>query len=588
MGIHMNGIKNKSHFYGIFFMLLIICIFQYGIQKIYGIVMYPDEFGYWASAAKWLGYDWSQLASMGSYYSYGYSLILTPILWMFENGVMVYRAAVAVNMVLMCISLWLMFDVLKKLFLKQDQQTVIFACGVGVFYPAWIFYMQMTLTEALLIFLYILTVYLLIRFIEKPKVITSIGLACSLVYIYFVHMRTVGVVIACVLTVLLLVYLKPECRKAGVIFIVFLIALGLIGTGIKEAVVSQVYAGADAGMLAVNDYGGQWGKLQEIFTLRGFVRLLASCVCKLFYLGMASFGLVYWAIGYLVIRVKHLIFGIVKKKHFEIVDAAVLYILLSATGIFLITAIYMINPGRIDGIFYGRYNELFVPLMMSIGLMAMLSNDKIFTRSITGCAISGLAVPLIAGWIKKEELVSFHNYFAVGITYLYDESNFNANHFFLQTYLFCSLLIILVAGLVWICKKGNKNPVILVGIILVEIGLGIWASEKDTYHFNAVVSDDKVIADDILDTVQTDSDIYYLFEESEMYIDSMQLLMKRKTIQLLEDDEWKNTPLLDKDYLITDLNTAYREELEDTYELYKETASFLLFVKTDSDLTESK
>lgn len=550
--------------------------------------MYPDEFGYWASAAKWLGYDWSQLASMGSYYSYGYSLILTPILWMFENGVMVYRAAVAVNMVLMCISLWLMFDVLKKLFLKQDQQTVIFACGVGVFYPAWIFYMQMTLTEALLIFLYILTVYLLIRFIEKPKVITSIGLACSLVYIYFVHMRTVGVVIACVLTVLLLVYLKPECRKAGVIFIVFLIALGLIGTGIKEAVVSQVYAGADAGMLAVNDYGGQWGKLQEIFTLRGFVRLLASCVCKLFYLGMASFGLVYWAIGYLVIRVKHLIFGIVKKKHFEIVDAAVLYILLSATGIFLITAIYMINPGRIDGIFYGRYNELFVPLMMSIGLMAMLSNDKIFTRSITGCAISGLAVPLIAGWIKKEELVSFHNYFAVGITYLYDESNFNANRFFLQTYLFCSLLIILVAGLVWICKKGNKNPVILVGIILVEIGLGIWASEKDTYHFNAVVSDDKVIADYILDTVQTDSDIYYLFEESEMYIDSMQLLMKRKTIQLLEDDEWKNTPLLDKDYLITDLNTAYREELEDTYELYKETASFLLFVKTDSDLTESK
>lgn len=588
MGIHMNSIKNKSHFYGIFFMLLIICIFQYGIQKIYGIVMYPDEFGYWASAAKWLGYDWSQLASMGPYYSYGYSLILTPILWMFENGVMAYRAAVAVNMVLMCISLCLIFDVLKKLFPKQDQQTVIFAGGVGVFYPAWIFYMQMTLTEALLMFLYILTVYLLIRFIEKPKVITSIGLACSLVYIYFVHMRTVGVVIACVLTVLLLVYLKPECRKAGVIFIVFLIALGLIGTGIKEAVVSQVYAGADAGMLAVNDYGGQWGKLQEIFTFRGFVRLLASCISKLFYLGMASFGLVYWAIGYLVIRVKHLIFGIVKKKHFEIVDAAALYILLSATGIFLITAIYMINPGRIDGIFYGRYNELFVPLMMSIGLMAMISNKKIFTRSITGCAISGLAVPLIAGWIKKEELVSFHNYFAVGITYLYDESNFNANHFFLQTYLFCSLLIILVAGLVWICKKGNKNPVILAGIILVEIGLGIWASEKDTYHFNAVVSDDKVITDYILDTVQTDSDIYYLYEESEMYIDSMQLLMKRKTIQLLENDEWKNTPLLDKDYLITDLNTAYREELEDTYELYKETASFLLFVKSDDDQTEGK
>lgn len=44
--------------------LIIFGIFQYGIGKICGFTMVPDEFGYWASAAEKIGYDWSEVTSL--------------------------------------------------------------------------------------------------------------------------------------------------------------------------------------------------------------------------------------------------------------------------------------------------------------------------------------------------------------------------------------------------------------------------------------------------------------------------------------------------------------------------------------------
>lgn len=60
--------KRKECLFFLLFAFLIFGIFQYSIHKIFGMVYFPDEFGYWASAAKWNGYDWSSLTALGSYY----------------------------------------------------------------------------------------------------------------------------------------------------------------------------------------------------------------------------------------------------------------------------------------------------------------------------------------------------------------------------------------------------------------------------------------------------------------------------------------------------------------------------------------
>ena len=73
---------------------------MYGIQGIFGFSLFPDEFGYWASAAGFLGYDFSEVCSISSFYSFGYSLILIPILKLFSDSIIAYRAAVVVNLLL--------------------------------------------------------------------------------------------------------------------------------------------------------------------------------------------------------------------------------------------------------------------------------------------------------------------------------------------------------------------------------------------------------------------------------------------------------------------------------------------------------
>ena len=122
----------QEHIYFILLLLIIFCVFQYGGRKICGFSLYPDEFGYWASAAKVIGYEWSEVASLGSYYSFGYSLLLAPLLKLFREGIAAYRAAIAVNMILMCMGGGLLYKSGSRLFPGLDRGKRILISGIAV------------------------------------------------------------------------------------------------------------------------------------------------------------------------------------------------------------------------------------------------------------------------------------------------------------------------------------------------------------------------------------------------------------------------------------------------------------------------
>ena len=89
-------------------------------------------------------------------------------------------------MILMCAGLCLLYSLMRMLFSGIDKERAVLISGIAVLYPPWIFYMQMTMTEALLLFLYILICWLLIRFLENPRALTAVFLVLALVYIYSV------------------------------------------------------------------------------------------------------------------------------------------------------------------------------------------------------------------------------------------------------------------------------------------------------------------------------------------------------------------------------------------------------------------
>ena len=104
-------------------------------------------------------------------------------------------------------------------------------------------YMQMTMTEALLLFLYILICWLLIRFLENPRALTAVFLVLALVYIYFVHMRSIGLIAAGGITLFIWAFRQQNIGRRRKILLVLgvLVCLFLLGLRMKNVLIGLLY-----------------------------------------------------------------------------------------------------------------------------------------------------------------------------------------------------------------------------------------------------------------------------------------------------------------------------------------------------------
>lgn len=589
--------------YFILFILLILCIFQYSIQKIYGLSIYPDEFGYWASAAQWIGYDWSETASLGSYYSYGYSVILCPILFWCENGLSAYRVAIGVNMILQCVSIFLLWEIFRRFSLgfgsdKKDMH-ILFAVSIAVFYPVWTFYMQMTLTEALLTFMYVLICYLFVIFLEKPKLISAMLLILALLYLYFVHMRTVGVVIAAVLTLFMYAWKTPSERKKLMICVCFFVLGAGVGAWMKATITDSVYAVADAGKLAGNDYVGQIRKIKTFFELEGIFRLLVSCIGKVYYLGMASFGLFYVAVGYLIKEFWGFVPILVKKgKSISEISKKQwmsLFLLLSIVGQVLISAIFMINPGRLDGIVYGRYNDYLLPVIMGLGVLLAFQSQYSIRQILVNIGIS-FGLFLVSLWAALDSgQTRMQGYFAAGISYISDESEYQIVPEFCKAFVVGILLMLIIAGCIRLGRKTEKGIVAIASVLFIEVVLAFCLSNKYIYPFNEA-NYEKLQIYEYIEEYQSENNaieesgsmqVYYLYNDGQPYIDLIQFAMQEQSLTVIKEKEILEEKdnrqafyecLPEESFLIVDVNSSYLEELEAVYEKCVESNDFVLFL----------
>ena len=113
-------------------------------------------------------------------------------------------------------------------------------------------------------------------------------------------MRTVAILIAAVITLGIYAFMhignstKNWIKIAAVI--IALALLFMIADRIKAYITQNIYTDTAKEVIAYNDYNGQTAKIKGIFTLIGFRNLMISILCKIWYLGLASFGLFYWGV----------------------------------------------------------------------------------------------------------------------------------------------------------------------------------------------------------------------------------------------------------------------------------------------------
>lgn len=571
------GIPWKGYGMGVMAAVILFCFWAFGIGSVYGFSIFPDEFAYWSHAAGLAGYDWSDITSLSPYYSYGYSLLLFPVFMLCKDPVKAYRIAVGMNFVFLFLAYVFLAGTMKKIVPDKEIPVSVFALA-AILAPYNLFYTQTTLTEVLLVSLYIIAGSLLFRYMENNRLYILAAYVAVLIYMYIVHMRTVGVVLSGMLVLGIHIFGRKGKKwhflaAAGMAVLLFALA----GLG-KERILMDVYGSAGRELAADNDYSGQLGKIRYIFTLDGFYDFLISLCGKILYLGLATFGLFYWGIYGLAGQAVKMLKGISGhggvpqgiREHRAALQEFALYVLLTVAAQVVISAVYLLTLGEIEDYTYGRYNELVLPLVMAAGLAVLWKQRARTVWAVTGIlAVMQMAVTgLVVRQAAHTGADIFHGYFVVGIGYLYKEGDFTAGGFYAGAYLFGEFLTALITAAVLFCRRDRKRRYVLAAMVVIEFALAMHAEDIYLEPFKNAAFRDSRMADKITELQGEGRRVIYMDSCFPAYIGMIQFMARDADIQVMERRETAEDyrgDILPGDILIFAFDDIFLQEWADSY-----------------------
>lgn len=549
------------------------CIVCHGISKSYGFYFPADEFCYWSYAAGLAGYDWSDIASLGSYYSYGYSLILLPVFLIFKDGVIAYRAAMVVNIALLAVCF----------FIRQKMGRTFYAAA-AVFYPTWLFYAGTTFAEILLVTLYLTTCMLLLKYLQTDNKRYMALMLAAMFYMYLVHLRAIGVLVSGTAVLLLYNIRKYSIRKyimrnggrkvrsvlvpAAAAAVILAVGL-LMGLFIKNYWTGMVYGDTADTLKNANDYAGQFEKIAYIFSIEGLKNLIISVSGKILYLGLASYGIAYFGIIYAVRRVR-------EKKYFP------LFVLLTTVAALMICAIYTIRPGRVDTLTYGRYHEYVMPVLLMMGIKELGSKALSAKRTMCRIAVM-LELEAVMTWLVTVSLnengqTSFFGNTICGISWLYNPQDFEPVSYYWKVYLTGAVLTVAVCMGIWWTVRRRGREILLMLLVTMQIVIGIRLSSMYIDDSRLGCFRDTLLREVIYELNPEGSrEVYYSTEGNAFgNIGILQFMMRDTPIHIVKTD-YDLDSQNEEDLLLIDFRSDQGEALAEKYDSHLTSGHFALY-----------
>lgn len=564
----------------IFVLLMLICILGIGLPKQYAVRFLPDEFGYWSYAAKVLGYDWSHLVSLEGYYSFGYSLILLPIMFFFRDAVMAYRIAIIVNAILLVVCGAGLYYI--GLFLMEDEQgniddpkktELIFCTALSLFYPSYLFYMQVTMTEITLMTSFIMVCVMFISYIKKQKIRSLVGLVGFALWMYSIHMRSIGVLIALIIALGIFALKDPKKRKLFFV-LVAVFALGLLLLTILKNFSKEVlWSSASEKMLRSNDYYGRWKTIVKIVTESEHRKAFCiGAIGKLLYLIGSTGGLFLWGIYYFVKKIW---------EEWKLSDKKTVirvFLLLSALAAFGITAIAM-RGGRIDLYFYGRYTEYILAPIILAGFWGLRELKKPWRKV---AVIEGITIAVTVAFyyfimgLETSEIASIH---IPGITAYTGSLGPKDWRFYVYMGMgFCMNILVVSFVTLWKHEQreslGGKRALCVL-VLAGEMYLSVFAMQEKSYWGQTLVYEELELADYLEERQSQGSRIIYLNQGGGPWIDTIQFLKRDMKIQIYYPNQIDN--LQASDVVLTLSNDKTPKKVKELYGNAKYVGAFYVY-----------
>lgn len=307
---------------------------------------------------------------MNPYYSFGYGILLSPLLYL-QNGTLSYQCAIILNGILLCFSFLLSNYCLSHLFNEIKTEYIVCISMAITLYANNIGLSQTTMCECFLFFLFWCTFASLMKLYSKGTNKYIVIYALSLGLMYNAHLRTLGIVIASVICLLILTLKNKITWKQLILFLLIFISILFIGNFVKETIQSLYSSELTSN---VNDYSGQARKLKYILTSEGIISLVKSICGKIWYLASSTLLLVFWFIVICIKNVRFKNFFLSKKQ--ELLPFILFFLCLSLLATLGISSIFMVKPNRIDQLIYGRYNEFILGPILGIALCWLIQQNR--------------------------------------------------------------------------------------------------------------------------------------------------------------------------------------------------------------------
>ncbi len=512
--------------------VLIICVLEIivlGLLFVPGafpFLILPDEFGYWYNAAKLLELPWDGVASLGSYYSYGYSALLLPVLVLPVNALVAYRIALFINLAIMFIAVFI---------LRADMGK---ESALILLYPPLMIYSLSTMSETLIFLLLVLTLHGLKKFLKDMSLLTGVLFLLPAILLFVTHNRCLPIFALAILLTVERFSDQKKFRSAFLLVALFLILFicSLFAKNFFTSDITMTDTYSSTGFMAMIP------RIGNLFSLEGAVRFIVSFAGNVFYIVVSTLG-----IG--ILGVKRLI-RLNREK-----DDLSYFILLSISLEMLISSLFLFSADSFTSVVYGRYIDPFCGLLLVLGAKELTEEAGNLKWSLYGLLVALIGLVLVIlrgrGYLDHDGILS------IGAEYLsFALKNVSV---LLAAELVLSLAVVIL--LLWIQKRSGMEKsfwaltVIFLLITFTTLGTtwsGAISFVRNESDAAGIIANNK------------DAEVYYINEDGSEVVQILQFYLKNREVFVIDKEE---ISLLPKDSIVvTMINSDLTETLSDEYE----------------------
>ena len=464
-----------------------------------GIFFPTDEFGYWNNAAALLGTDWTQVAGQTGSYAGGYSILLLPFMAFCKNAVVMYRAALIVNCLLIILSSFLFIRLIRLIYGEFTVWTI--PC---LLFPSFLVYMSYTISEVLLYVLFLELCCITVRITREEcnMRLICLGFLISALMVY-THYRSVGIAVIFAVTCFMFRKGNAVSDKKSLLIPVIVLVLLMISM-ILYSLTGRIIVAKELSPRLLADF-------------------LLGAAGKVFYLGVSTFG-----IG---------IIGSVaafKKRN----EPFHMFFLLSFIYMVMLSTFFFCDGIRLDQPVYGRYGEMFIPLFMYIGAKELSENDKKWDGVIIFMGITAIALTI---YVMLSEKIEYVAHFVNGIDWLFLTGMPKVSQVYIKPFLAASAGLFIINRL---AQSEKAREICAICVSVVFLFSSAFLSQKHVWHFQDLDVTDRQLAESALELAGEGREVIFLNSPYNDYVNLLQFWFGDNSIKMTEglDPEAFQTP----------------------------------------------